>query len=206
MGAHLTNGSRTPDGHHVPFLDTSVNHAVPGCRQDIGQEESFLVGYVIWNGEQVDIAIRNPKILGLAAGEAAREMRVPKHSRGSLPIKRILNGILVGLFALREELFPAVRTGAARNREGNHNTVANFNLIRLWPYTLDHTTAFMTKDITFLQLGDNTYRCRVRALSTLVLHGPLTMIQVKIASTDRAAGYLDDHIAWIDNSRHGHLH
>jgi len=33
-----------------------------------------------------------------------------------------------------------------------------------------------------------------------------TMIQVKVAPANRAAGYLDDRITWINNSRHGHFH
>lgn len=74
--AHLANGACSPDGDDVAFGDRCVDHAVPGCGKDIGEEEAFLIGDVGGELEKVDVAEGDADVLGLAAGKAACEVRV----------------------------------------------------------------------------------------------------------------------------------
>jgi hypothetical protein len=121
---HLADGSRTPDGDDVALVDAGVDNAIPAGADHVGEVQSLLVGDIVGEFEEVDVAVRHTSVLGLAASEAAREVRVSKHARGPAAVHSVLNGVTVGALALRRQLLLAVEALAAGNLETGDDAVA----------------------------------------------------------------------------------
>jgi hypothetical protein len=68
---------------------------------------TFLIRYIIRDMQQVHITQRNPHILGLAAGETAREVRIAKHAGRTAAVHGLGGRVVIRLFALRRELLLA---------------------------------------------------------------------------------------------------
>lgn len=108
VDAHLTDGTGTPDGNDIAFLDSSVDDTVPAGADNIRQVETLLIGDVVGKVEKVDITTGYTGVLGLATSEATGEVRVSEHTSGATTIHGVLDGVGVGLFALRRQLLCAV--------------------------------------------------------------------------------------------------
>lgn len=97
---HLPDGPRAPDGNDVALVDARVDDAVPARAEDVRQVQTLLVGDVVREFEQVDVAVGHARVLGLAAGETAREVRVAEHTRRAAAIHGVFDRVAVCLFCL----------------------------------------------------------------------------------------------------------
>lgn len=108
VNTHLTDGTGTPDGNDITLLDTGVDNTVPAGADNIGQVETLLIRNIVGQVQEVDITARNSDIFGLTTSEATSEVRVSEHSGGATTVHGILDGVGVGLLALRRQLLLAV--------------------------------------------------------------------------------------------------
>lgn len=79
LTAKLTpNGSETPNADSLAVIlpDTRVDNGVVRGRKHVREIQRLLVGDVVRDLEQVDVAVRDLDVLALTSGEAAGEMRV----------------------------------------------------------------------------------------------------------------------------------
>lgn len=126
MPSHLPNRSSAPHGHHIPFLNPRIHHAIPRRRQHIREIQRLLIRHVIRDLQQIHIPKRHARILGLPACEPAREMRVPEHARRAPAVHGVLDGVGVCALALRGLLLLAVVAFPAGDLEGGNDAVAGF--------------------------------------------------------------------------------
>jgi hypothetical protein len=123
VGAHLTNGTGSPDGYDVTLLDTSVDDAVPAGRENVREEEASLIRHVVREREEVHIAKGDASVLGLSTGEATSEMAVAEHACCPAAVHGVLESVGVGLLALRRQLLLAVIAVSAGNLERSYDTL-----------------------------------------------------------------------------------
>ena len=69
------------------------------CRYDVAQVQCFLVGDRVWDLEEVDVGEGRADVLGLAAVEAAGEVRVAEEAGEGLAVELFLQGGGVGAVA-----------------------------------------------------------------------------------------------------------
>lgn len=93
VGGHLADGTGAPDGDDVALIDARVDYAVPRGGEDIREEETLLVGHVVGERKQVDVAVGHTGEFGLATGEAASEVRVAKHACCAAAVHGVLDGV-----------------------------------------------------------------------------------------------------------------
>lgn len=101
VGTHLTDGTSTPNGNGISFVDVGVDNTVPAGCYDIGQVQSLLIWDIVGDLEEVDIAEWNASVLGLTTSESASEMAVSEHTGGATTVHAVLDCVGVGLLALR---------------------------------------------------------------------------------------------------------
>ena len=80
LGGHLADGAGTPDSNNVAFSDAGVNDAVPGCGEDIGEVETFLIGDRVGEGKEVDVAEGDADVFGLTTSETTCKVGVSEHT------------------------------------------------------------------------------------------------------------------------------
>lgn len=80
LRSHLADRAGTPDGDDIAFFNTGVDDAVPGCAEDVGEVETFLIRDGVGEGEEIDVAIRDADVFGLATGETTCEVGVAEHT------------------------------------------------------------------------------------------------------------------------------
>lgn len=181
IGAHLADGSRAPDGNDIALVDAGVDNAVPAGADHVGEVQSLLVGDIVGEFEEVDVAIRHTSVFGLAAREAACEVRVSKHARGPAAVHGVLDGVAVGALALRRQLLLAVEALAASDLETSDDAVALLQVLDAGAHLVDDTAELVAQDVALLQLDDGA------------------MVKVQVAAADGAAGDLEDHVAVLED-------
>ena len=82
---HLADRSRTPDRHRIGRLDVALHRRLPSGRENIAEEQHFLVLDPIRDLDRADIGIGNADIFGLAAGITAGQVRIAEEPGGSGP-------------------------------------------------------------------------------------------------------------------------
>lgn len=70
-------------------------------REVVADLLTLLIGYIVRDLEQVDVADRHPHVLGLTTSKATREVGVAEHAGGLRTVHGALGGVGVCLFALR---------------------------------------------------------------------------------------------------------
>ena len=178
---HLADGSRAPDGNDIALVDAGVDDAVPAGADHVGKVQSLLVGDIVGEFEEVDVAVRNTRVLGLTARETAREVRVSEHARGPAAVHGVLDGVAVGALALRRQLLLAVETLAASDLETGDDAVALLQVLDTGAHLVYDTAELVAQDVALLQLDDGA------------------MVEVQVAAADGAAGDLEDHVAVFED-------
>ena len=79
-----------PNTNDIPRLNTCVHDAVVRSAEDIRQIEGLLIGHIVRDGEQVDVALRDTNVLCLSACEATGEVRVAEETRISVTVHGVL--------------------------------------------------------------------------------------------------------------------
>ena len=181
IGAHLADGSCAPDGDDVALVDTSVDDTVPAGADHVGEVQSLLIGNIVGELEEVDVAVRHASVLRLTASETTREVRVSKHARGPAAVHGVLDGVAVGALALRRQLLLAVEALAASDLEAGDDAVALLQVLDARTHLIDDTAELVAQDVALLQLDDGA------------------MVQVQVAAADGAAGDLEDHVAVLED-------
>ena len=97
---------------------------MPAGGEDIGEVKALLVGDIIGEREEVDIAVGDASVFGLAAGETTSEVGVAEHAGGTATVHSVLDGVGVCLLALRGELLLAVVAVTTGDLEGSYYTLS----------------------------------------------------------------------------------
>lgn len=138
---HLADRSSAPDGDDVALLYAGIDDSVPAGGEDVGEEETLLIGDIVGEGEEIHVAVGNACVFGLAAGEATGEVGVAEHAGGAATVHGVFDGVGVCLFALGGELLLAVVAFTAGDLEGGYYTlsVKKLDVVQLRNERFKHT-------------------------------------------------------------------
>jgi hypothetical protein len=101
----LADRAGAPDGDRPRRPDVAHLGAHVAGREDVRQEQHLLVGQVVLDLDRADVGERHARVLGLAAGVAAGQVRVAEDAGGRVA-EHLLGhpGVRVGVLAERVQL------------------------------------------------------------------------------------------------------
>src|SRR5919199_2391743 len=117
------------DGDHLPALDLAELGAHVARREDVREEQHLLVREVVLDLDRADVGERDARVLGLAAGVSAGQVRVAEDP--GRPVAEDLLGhapVGVAVLAGGVELVPARPAVAAGDRERHDDAVADLEV------------------------------------------------------------------------------
>ena len=130
-----------PDKERHYFDDEEVDWSAPDYARDYTAPRRApvhrLVGDALRDRQEVHVALRDAHILGLAAGEAAREVRVAEEAGVAVAVHGVHERRRVCAVAERGELLLAVLALAARDLEGRNDAVADPEVRDVGPDLVD---------------------------------------------------------------------
>jgi hypothetical protein len=157
-------------------------------REDIGQEDDFLVFQAIRNLERAHIGERHARVLGLPAGVPAEQLRVSEQPAGREAHDLLDHaGVRIGVIAQRPEIALAEEAVAARDRERNDHAITDRQVLHLRPQLDDLAHELMAEDVAGLERRD------------------VTAVQVQIRSADAGGGDFDDGVTRVEDLGLGHV-
>ena len=179
---HLSDRSAAPYGHRVRGLDVALHRGLPAGGKDVAQEQHLLIGKTVPGHFDVRlVGVRNPDILRLAAGVAAREMGVSKQARGRVA-EHLVGDVFVpvGSLADREVAASALLAFSADDRERNDDALADLQgVLAVGPHLHDFAHELVAHDVAILHAWH------------------VTVIEVQIGAADRATRDFDDGVARV---------
>lgn len=155
--AHLADGARAPDCDLVALVHGRVLDAVVRRREHVGQVQRLLVGHLVRDGQQVHVAEGHAHVLGLPAGEAAREVRVAKHARRLAAVHGVLGRVGVGALALRRQLLLAEEAVTAGDLEGRDVAAALLDALDLGPDLVDDAAKLVAENVALCHLDNGSW-------------------------------------------------
>src|SRR3954467_381514 len=150
--------------------------------EDVGEEQDLLVLEVVLDLDRADVGERHARVLGLAAGVAAGEVRVAEDA-GRRVAEHLLRQarVRVGVLAQRVELIPAVPAVAARDREGDDDAVADLQAGHITAGLDDLAHELVAEDVALLHRRD------------------VPVVEVQVGAADRGRADLDDRVAPVED-------
>ena len=94
-GPELADRAETEDRERAALRHVGVRDPLPGGRQDVGEVEDPLVGYVVGHLDRAELGLRDAEVLGLAAGHRAVELGVAEQG-GAAALAAHLGGLALG--------------------------------------------------------------------------------------------------------------
>ena len=127
-----------------------------------------------------ELGLRNAQQFGLAAGDFAIEFRIAE--------KRCPHALFthLGGFTLREKLFPAHVTAAARDLKRDYHTVADAEIARFRPGLADDAHRFVAEDVTRFH------------------ESPENLVEMQVGPTDVRRGDFDNGVGGLFDLRVGY--
>src|SRR5439155_4288806 len=132
------HGPAAEHAHGVAVADLGDVRRLVTRREDVRDQDRLVVAHLVRQLHETDVRVRDARLLGLQAVEAARILgAAEERGPGALGIRVV---------ALRVVPGAAVRTRAAGDRRRDHDAVAGVEIAHVFPYLLDDAHAFMTED------------------------------------------------------------
>ena len=182
----LPDRAAAPDRDRVGRLDLAVVGGHVGGGEDVGQEQHLLVRQPLRDLDRADIGVGHAQILGLAAREAAGDVRVAEQpGEGVAELLGLHLAVRVGALAAGPVAPFALAALAAADGEGHHHAVADLELLVV-AADLDHLAhGLVAEHVAALHGGDEAAH------------------QVQVGAADGAGGDLDDGVAAVLDRRIG---
>ena len=193
LGAHQerrldreqADGAAAPHRDRVAGLDLRILGRLPAGRQDVRQEQHFVVVDAVWDHDRADVRIGDADIFGLAARIAAGHVAVAEQPRHRLAVERAADiGVVggVGVVAAGILVLRALVAGAACDHEGHDDALTL--LQRRLRADLDYLAhELVAQDVARLHRRDEP------------------VVEVEVRSADRGRGHLDDAVARLHDLR-----
>ena len=152
-----------PNRDGLALLDVAVfSRHVPGGK-NVGQEKHLLVGIAVGNDKRTEVGKRYPRIFGLSACVAARQMRIAECPSDAIAKRfRLFFSIPVRPFAAGIELHLAHPAFTTRETEWNDYTVTDFQSLVISSHFHNFAHAFVSQHIAIFHRGDKaTHQMKV---------------------------------------------
>ena len=121
-GAELPDRPEAEDRQAPALRRVGISHRLPRRGQDVGEVEESVIGRAFRNLDRAEIGVRDPQVLGLAAGDLTVELGIAEQRR-PLAVLPNLRGLALGV-----EVLVAHEAVAAGDIEGDDHTIAGFEV------------------------------------------------------------------------------
>src|SRR5829696_10380733 len=180
----LPHGPRPEHRDHLAAGDLAKLGSHEARREDVRQEEHLLVGQVVLDLDRPDVGVGDAGVLGLAAGVAARDVRVAEDA-GRRVAEELLGDarVRVGVLADGVELVLAGPAVAAGDRERDDDAVADLEVGDAPALLDDLAHELVAEDVALAHRRD------------------VAVVEVQVGPADRRGADLHDGVAVVEDLR-----
>src|SRR3954451_8139958 len=178
----LADRARAEDGDRLAAGDVAELGAHVAGREDVREEQDLLVLDVVLDLDRADVGERDARVLGLAAGVAAGEVRVAEDAARRVA-EHLLGhpGVRIRVLADGVELVLTRPAVAARDRERHDDAVADGEVADALADLDDLAHELVPEDVA-------------------ALHGrDVAVVEMQVRAADRRRGDADDRVAVVED-------